>query len=215
MARLEASAANAASGVDTKRHRCYAEVLLELSQPKLLMLEIAERVAAAAMVKHTAGINKCYILEGKDGGPPVVQTDGLNFLSAWQNQDVVDAGNVLTNDVGAVLDTYGVEAARATLVHEVRSVFGAYGIGVDPRHLGLIADFMTFNGGYRACNRLGIESSASPFLKMSFETATHFLTDAVMRGSHDDMSTPASRIVMGRPVALGTGACAILQQLEY
>ena len=26
---------------------------------------------------------------------------------------------------------------------QVRSVFGAYGIGVDPRHLSLIADFMT------------------------------------------------------------------------
>lgn len=31
----------------------------------------------------------------------------------------------------------------------VQSVFGAYGIGVDPRHLGLIADFMTHTGGYR------------------------------------------------------------------
>lgn len=34
----------------------------------------------------------------------------------------------------------------------VQAVFGAYGIGVDPRHLGLIADFMTHTGGYRcAC----------------------------------------------------------------
>jgi len=48
-----------------------------------------------------------------------------------------------TNDVGSILGTYGVEAARATLMREVSSVFGAYGIGVDPRHLGLIADFMT------------------------------------------------------------------------
>ena len=35
------------------------------------------------------------------------------------------------------------EAARATIMHEVSSVFNAYGIGVDPRHLCLIADFMT------------------------------------------------------------------------
>jgi hypothetical protein len=31
----------------------------------------------------------------------------------------------------------------------LQAVFGAYGIGVDPRHLGLIADFMTHTGGYR------------------------------------------------------------------
>lgn len=28
-------------------------------------------------------------------------------------------------------------------MHEVQGVFNAYGIGVDPRHLSLIADFMT------------------------------------------------------------------------
>lgn len=53
------------------------------------------------------------------------------------------------NDVHAMLTTYGVEAARATILKEVQAVFGAYGIGVDPRHLGLIADFMTHTGGYR------------------------------------------------------------------
>lgn len=39
------------------------------------------------------------------------------------------------------------QAARATILHEVQSVFAAYGIGVDVRHLGLIADFMT----HQAC----------------------------------------------------------------
>jgi hypothetical protein len=43
-----------------------------------------------------------------------------------------------------------VEAARATILSEVSSVFGAYGIAVDQRHLSLIADFMTFHGGYRS-----------------------------------------------------------------
>ena len=35
---------------------------------------------------------------------------------------------------------------------------------------------MAVQGGYRACSRIGIESSASPFLKITFETASHFLT---------------------------------------
>jgi DNA-directed RNA polymerase I subunit RPA1 len=47
-----------------------------------------------------------------------------------------------TNDVRAVLETYGVEAARATLVREIGRVFAVYGISVDPRHLGLVADAM-------------------------------------------------------------------------
>ena len=52
-------------------------------------------------------------------------------------------------------------------------------------------------GGYRALNRMGIDSSASPFLKISFETAAHFLTDATMRGATDELTSPASRLVGG------------------
>ena len=72
-----------------------------------------------------------------------------------------------------MLKTYGVEAAQATIIQEVKSVFTVYGIDVDPRHLSMIADFMTFDGGFRPMNRLGMgQFSTSPFGKMTFETAT-------------------------------------------
>ena len=66
-------------------------------------------------------------------------------------------------------------------------------------------------GEYRACNRIGINSSVSPFLKMSFETATHFLTDATLHGTPDLMDSPSARIVLGRVVEMGTGAISLLQ----
>ena len=75
--------------------------------------------------------------------PPLVQTDGINFEGAWCADDMIDINALTTNDVSSILNRYGVEAARATVMREVSSVFGAYGIAVDPRHLGLIADFMT------------------------------------------------------------------------
>lgn len=65
----------------------------------------------------------------------------------------------------------------------------------------------------RPCNRLGIESSPSPFLKMSFETATHFLTDATLQGQTDHLESPSARIVVGRVVEVGTGAFDILQNV--
>jgi len=36
----------------------------------------------------------------------------------------------------------GIEAGRATIINEIKSVFGVYGISVDRRHLSLIADYM-------------------------------------------------------------------------
>lgn len=142
-----------------------------------------------------------------------VQTDGISFEGVWCHSDLVDVNGITTNDVAAMLRTYGVEAARATVLREVQGVFGAYGIGVDPRHLGLIADYMTHGGGYRAMNRIGIESSVSPLLKMSFETAAHFLTDATLRHAADDMRTPSARLCVGRVVELGTGVCSVMASL--
>jgi DNA-directed RNA polymerase I subunit RPA1 len=121
----------------------------------------------------------------------------------------VDAARIGSNDVFAVLQQYGVEAARATLLAEVRAVFGAYGIAVDARHLSLIADAMTHGGAYRPCSRAGLDSCPSPLLKMSFETATAFLTDATLRGATDTLESPSSRLVLGRVVQLGTGACGL------
>lgn len=92
-------------------------------------------------------------------------------------------------------------------------MFGAYGIGIDARHLNLIADYMTQGGGYRAMNRVGIETCTSPLLKMSFETAAKFLTQATLDGSPDNLASPASRIITGRVMQMGTGCMDILQDL--
>ncbi len=69
-------------------------------------------------------------------------------------------------------------------------------------------------GGYQPLNRMGIEGSASPFLKVTFETAAHFLTDATLKGATDDLASPASRIVAGRVVGVGTGSCELIQNLS-
>ena len=102
-----------------------------------------------------------------------------------------------TNHSYALKNKYGIEAMRANIMKEVMMVFGAYGISVDKRHLSLICDFMTFNGDYRAFNRIGMEESSSPFLKMSYETTMKYLISASSANEKDDMSTPSSAIVMG------------------
>ena len=91
-------------------------------------------------------------------------------------------------------------------MNEIKSVFGVYGISVDPRHLGLIADYMTHEGGYKPLNRAGIESCASPLLKMSFETTMNFLNQATLHGQQDNLRTPSASIILGKPPTCGTGA---------
>ena len=68
--------------------------------------------------------------------------DGVNFQGIWPFADEIDLSKIYTNDIAAVLNNYGVEAARAAIMQEIASVFGVYGINVDTRHLSLIADYM-------------------------------------------------------------------------
>lgn len=53
-----------------------------------------------------AGLHlQVYVVEGQNGEDPKVQTDGINFIGAWQSADLVDVNRILTNDVAAMLRT--------------------------------------------------------------------------------------------------------------
>jgi len=56
---------------------------------------------------------------------------------------VLNLKRLYCNDIHKMADTYGIEAASRVVVKELQSVFQVYGITVDPRHLILIADYMT------------------------------------------------------------------------
>jgi DNA-directed RNA polymerase I subunit RPA1 len=81
---------------------------------------------------------------------------------------------------------------------------------VDVRHLNLIADIMTRGGGFTPFSRQGLKTSVSPFLKMSFETTCNFLKEAVGEGDYDDLSSPSSRIVVGKLSGVGSGSFDIM-----
>lgn len=65
----------------------------------------------------------------------------------------------------------------------MNNVFGAYGIEVNPRHLSLTADYMTSTGKISPFNRTTMAFSPSPLQKMTFETTSTFLRDAILHGN--------------------------------
>ena len=111
------------------------------------------------------------------------------------------------------LQTYGIEAARANIIEQIVQVFQVYGIAIDPRHLSLVADTMTFAGGYRPMNRLGMRGNPSPLLKMSFETTFDFLRAACLSGDTDTLRSHSARLVMGGVTTTGTGSFDLLNPL--
>lgn len=151
----------------------------------------------------------------KDGEEPFLVVQGINFEAFYSHQNILDLDRLETNHSYALKGKYGIEAMRANIVKEVQMVFGVYGIAVDNRHLSLIGDYMTFNGDYRAFNRIGMEESSSPFLKMSYETTMKYLVSASQGKEHDDMSAPSSAVVMGQIPRVGTGMFDIIQESPF
>jgi DNA-directed RNA polymerase I subunit RPA1 len=174
------------------------DIAFPLDFKKVLMLTIAEDTLDKVLVRSVPNIEKCTLIKPKnENDEPYLIVQGINFDAFYPHQNIIDINRIETNHSYALKSKYGVEAMRANIVKEILMVFGVYGIAVNKRHLSLIADFMTFNGDYRAFNRIGMEESSSPFLKMSYETTMKYLVSASQTNEKDNMSAPSSAIVMG------------------
>jgi hypothetical protein len=145
---------------------------------------------------------------------PKLRTAGVEFEVFWALQDKLRIRDIKSNDIHAILKTYGVEAARATIIKEVNEVFEPFGIDVNMRHLSLVADFMTSGGSYRPMSILGMaQFCTSPFGKMSFEQATRFITEAACYGEVDNLEGPSASVSLGKPAKMGTGSFGLLQNM--
>lgn len=202
----------------------YCEITFEFSAsaPKFLMLHHVETAADFATIHVIPGITSALVSTEDSTDPvtkekikvPVIMTEGSNLSAMAEFAHIIDTSRLFTNDIVSMLQHYGVEACRATIVREVHGVFEGHHISVDQRHLNLIADTMTKGGGFTPFNRNGMRTNPSPFMKMSFETTVGFLKDAVLERDWDDLTNPSARIVVGRLGTVGTGSFDVFAPVE-
>jgi DNA-directed RNA polymerase I subunit RPA1 len=203
--------------------------------PKLLLLPLLEKCAHTAVIQSIPNLGTCTQfmeeVHGPDGKPmkrlnpdtgfdevikeAVITTEGVNLLAMRDYQDQIYPHSIYTNSVHDMLRYYGVEAARATIVKEIDTVFKGHGISVDIRHLNLIGDAMTHSGEYQAFSRHGlVQEGGSVLAKMSFETVMSFLREAVLFGERDPLLGPSARLVAGRRGNVGTGAFDVVMPVR-
>ncbi|KAF7197420.1 DNA-directed RNA polymerase I subunit rpa1 [Pseudocercospora fuligena] len=209
---------------DKKGSYCTFTMEYDSTTAKILMLNLLETSLRNSLIQHVDNIEGCMLDEEalKDSAKknpnitptPTLLASGVNIKAMWSFQHAINPNHIYTNSIHSILELYGVEAARAAIVRELQGVFGGHGISVDPRHLMLIADYMTRNGGYQAFSRMGYGSNVSPFMKMSFETTVGFLKDAVLNGEVEDLKGPSARIVVGKVGGMGTGMCDVFMPVR-
>ncbi|CAL1701179.1 unnamed protein product [Somion occarium] len=211
-----------ASSFTFQESGCTIGFELPSDMPKLLLVGIVERTCLKAVIREIPGITDCFKSKddsGRGEGLYRLTTNGSNIPGLWHfacsdAENIIDERSIYSNDIDAIRRSYGVEAGRATILREIAGVFDVYKIDVDARHLELIADYMTFDGGYRPFNRTGISGNPSPLLKASFETTASFLSEATLHGDFDDLRSPSGNIVVGRLNLTGTGVFDVVLPVD-
>ncbi len=181
------------------------EMVEEMPFKKLL---IASEEAKAIQIKGVTGIRRALIRREKD--EYVIYTEGSN-LEGVLDIAGVDPVRTTTNSVFEIYRVYGVEAARAALIHEANRTLAEQGLAVDIRHLMLVSDVMTNEGEIRAIGRHGISGKKTSVLaRAAFEITAAHLLRAAITGEVDELKGVAENIIVGQPITLGTGAVNLI-----
>ena len=133
-------------------------------------------------------------------------------LKACMTTPGVDGTTTKTNSVMETREVLGIEAARTTIISEIREVMGD--MDIDPRHMQLLADVMTYKGEVLGITRFGLSKMKDSVLQLaSFEKTPDHLFEAAWYLKKDRIEGVSECIVMGQSMALGTGAFKVVRGL--
>jgi DNA-directed RNA polymerase subunit A" len=141
----------------------------------------------------------------------VIVTSGTN-LREILDIDYVDSTRTYSNDIREMAEVFGIEAARQTVINEIRGVLTSQGLNIDNRHVMLVSDSMCQKGEIQGITRYGIiKQKASVIARASFETPIKHLLEASLIGERDNLTSVIENVMINQVVPIGTG----IPQLRY
>jgi DNA-directed RNA polymerase subunit A" len=141
----------------------------------------------------------------KDGDEYLITTQGISLKNVKKIEGV-DVDRLFCNDINEINDTYGIEAARALIIHEIMEVVNSQGLSVNERHVLLIADAMCYIGEPRGMTRYGIVADKMNVLtKASFETALKHISKGAIMNERNPLTSITENIMTNQLVNVGTG----------
>ena len=140
----------------------------------------------------------------------VLETDGVN-LSEVMTVPGVDPTRIYTNSFIDIMEVLGIEAGRAALYKEVYNVIASDGSYVNYRHMALLVDVMTTQGGLTSVTRHGFNrSSTGALMRCSFEETVEILFEAGASAELDDCRGVSENVILGQMAPIGTGAFDVM-----
>jgi DNA-directed RNA polymerase subunit A' len=205
----------AAKAVERLKDKKFSAVLhggskIVVSTPDL---EFREMYKIKEKMKSTiiAGVkNVSQVVISKQDRDYVVITSGSNMKDILDVKGV-NKDRVTSNDLHDIKEVLGIEAARQTIINEIKSVLNIQGLDVNERHFDLVADAMTSSGIVKGVTRMGIiTDKASVLARATFETPDKQFVNATIKGSKDELNSVIENILLNQPIPVGTGLPGLL-----
>jgi DNA-directed RNA polymerase subunit A" len=140
----------------------------------------------------------------------VILTNGSNLKEVMEIKGVNNE-KIFSNDIHDVKNILGIEAARQTIINEIKNVIQTQGLDINERHLQLVADAMTSSGTVKGVTRMGIiTDKASILARATFETPDKQFVNATIKGAEDELNSVIENILLNQPIPVGTGLPGLL-----
>jgi DNA-directed RNA polymerase subunit A" len=168
------------------------------------LLQLEEKIKALRL-KGVPNIERANVQKDRDG-EFYISTIGSN-LAKVSDFAGVDRSRTYTNNIMEIHAYLGIEAARQAVINELILTLEGARLDVDVRHLLMVADVMTSEGEVRAIGRHGVSGTKHSILaRAGFEVTVNHLLKAGVIGERDHLAGVAENIIVGQPIALGTGS---------
>lgn len=151
------------------------------------------------------------IIQTSESNDHAVLVEGYGLRVCMTTEGVVGT-RTRTNNVMECKEVLGIEAARTTIAFEIGEVMKD--MAIDPRHMQLLADVMTYKGDVLGITRFGLSKMRDSVLQLaSFEKTPDHLFDAAAGMKTDQIEGVSECIIMGQTMAVGTGAFKVVRRL--
>ena len=175
------------------------------------MQEVQRLIPEIPLIGH-AGVTRAIIKQDDHSKHHTLLVEGYG-LAACMTTEGINGLATRTNSVIETRAVLGIEAARKTIIDEISLVMS--GMDIDPRHMQLLADVMTYKGEVLGITRFGLAKMRDSVLQLaSFEKTPDHLFEAAWHMKADRIEGVSECIIMGQSMKVGTGAFQVVRKLN-
>ena len=132
------------------------------------------------------------------------ETNGTNLKGLLEHEEV-DNRRTICNNPNEIFRVIGIEAARNYIIRDFFETIAGSGSYVSPRHVMLLADFMTNSIPMSITSKSVSRQNRGAFSDASFEHAIEAFVKSATFGQLEDVSATSTSIFVGNRCGFGTG----------